>query len=181
MPSSPKFKWSRPVTNPHGVLVRTSKCGRAHIAKYGLPGASWNEYVPLLDGVPLPKYYRLGDAKKALEAAECGETPPVVVRPKWMHEYEVREPSADAETNYRRTTQWFREHVLGRTGRREEQRPNPYVVLGLDETADLQACLSAARNLKKKYHPDRGKERGANRDKFEAVVAAITEIEELHA
>lgn|GEM_PF-2302647 len=175
------FTWSRPVENPYGLQVRTSKCGRAKIARLSKPGWSWNEYLPLLDGVFLPKYYRLKDAKAALEAAETGQELPEAVAPKWMHEYEVTETKtqSEAEASYKRATEWFRSKV--RAGRHAanqgaDKAQNPYEVLGLDETASLDDCKEAARNLILLYHPDR--ETG-DRDKFEAVKAAIDEIKEL--
>jgi len=174
------FEWSRPEVNPFGVRVRTSKCGRAKIARLSKPGWTWNEYLPLLDGVFLPKYYRLRDAKAALEAAESGQELPESVAPKWMHEYEVNETKtqSEAEAAYKRATEWFRSRV--RAGRHAANQGagngNPFEVLGLDETASLTQCKAAARNLMLVYHPDR---ENGDRDKFEAVKAAIDEIKEL--
>lgn len=176
------FEWSRPVENPYGLQVRTSKCGRAKIARLTKPGWTWNEYLPLLDGVFLPKYYRLKDAKAALEAAETGQELPESVAPKWMHEYEVNEtkPQSEHEASYKRATEWFRSRV--RAGRQAANQgagkaANPFEVLGLDETASLDTCKAAARNLMLVYHPDRSET--GDRDKFEAVKAAIDEIKEL--
>ena len=175
------FEWSKPVENKWRVQVRMSKCGRASIARLSKPGMTWNEYQPLLDGEFLPKHYRLKDAKAALEAAETGQALPEPDPPKWMHEYDYKAPKNPeaAEAAYKKATEWFRSRVRAGVGRRTNGKArNPYEILGLDETASLKSCKEAARNLILVYHPDRAT---GDRDKFEAVKAAIDEIKELNA
>lgn len=64
------------ITNAYGVPVRISKCGLAHVVKL-----SKEEFLPILEGEVLPRYYRWDDAVRALEAALAGETLPKARQP----------------------------------------------------------------------------------------------------
>ena len=76
----PCESYSKPANNRFGLQERVCKCGRARIVKISHPNTN-NQFVPLLDGDVLPFYWKLDEAKAAIDAADQGDPLPTPSRP----------------------------------------------------------------------------------------------------
>lgn len=142
------MKFGNPVDNRFGVPVRTSKCGRASIAKVSRQGQQ-PLFVAVLDGAVLPSYWLLREARAAVEAADRDDPLPAATRPVFQVEYVNVGADRGAES-YERTKAWFRA--------RTEQKPSeddPFDVLGLPQDAADDEVRRRVRELQLAHHPDR--------------------------
>lgn len=179
-----KFKWSRVQFNEHMLGIRESKCGRAKIIKLNPPNGmttTYDEYVPVLDGEFLPRYYKLREAKRAIEAHANGEPLPKVGKPNHRFEYENVGVDEETKRQYRQTVEDFKQRVRNGTTKPPDRPRNPYEVLGLDETADLSDCKKAYRRLAKQYHPDHNPDDDAAVETFRQIKLAWETIQALAA
>lgn len=143
--------WSKPVKNRHGVPERACKCGRARIAKLERRG-DHDLFVPILDGETLPPYYRLAEAKEAVEAAARGDALPKTRKPAVNHKaYRNVGDEVDAEAQYERTKAWFQ----ARMGQARTTESEALAALGLAPGATTSEIKTAVRRLKMEFHPDR--------------------------
>lgn len=164
--------WSRPETNQYDVQTRTCKCGRGRIVKITRLGLA-TLFVPFLDEEPLPPYFKLSEAKEAIDAAAAGEELPEMTRPKYHHqEYRtVSDPEA-AKESYERTKEWIRSQVSRRPS------ADPFGVLELEPGATLADARRQFRKLQAKYHPDKNPGDEEAVTKFREVTEAWAAIQQ---
>jgi hypothetical protein len=142
------MKFGNPVDNRFGVPVRTSKCGRASIAKVNRPGQQ-ALFVATLDGVVLPAYWLLRETKEAVAAADRGDPLPAATRPAVLGQAEYVNVGADrGAESYERMKAWFR-------ARTAAPSDSPFDVLGLPEDASDDVVRHRVRELQLAHHPDR--------------------------
>lgn len=184
MPTS--VKYSKPKANSYGVPVYHSKCGRVQIAKITPKGQGYNEFVPVVGKQVLPRYYKLGDAKKAVIAALDGNPlPEPGKRPSSKFDYEVVEDKEAAKQAQQRTYDWFRKRAgyqnsayvppgdVPFTPPVIPRHDSPYIVLGLGEDATFTEVKSAFRKLTQQHHPDKPT---GDAEKFRKIKAAYDAI-----
>lgn len=178
------FKWSKVRFDEHGLGTRTSKCGRAQIVKLNEPKnthVSFNEYVPVLDGKFLPRYFKLTAAKEAIECAERGDPLPKVGKPSYV---QVGEQFNDdnPSRHHGQPNDWGDVKDFFASARaRQAKGENPYEILGLDETATLEECKRAYRKLALEHHPDHNPDDFDAEEMFKKVTAAWELIEKTEA
>ena len=173
-----EFKWSKVRFNEHMLGIRESKCGRAKIIKLNPPtagAASFDEYLPILDGEVLPRYFKLNEAKRALNAAANGQELPGVGGPSFQQRYNKAGGGATEEQKkaYDEFTRSFREKV-----RHGTSTPPPDVVgearvtLGVSANASMVECKKAYRALCKQFHPDHNPDNPLAEERFKEIQAA---------
>jgi hypothetical protein len=158
--------WSRTVENRHGVKERACKCGRARIVKVTRAGLQ-DMFLPMLDGETLPPYFKLGEAKDAVEAAAAGAPLPKASRPARVHEYR-NVGDEDAAQSYEQTKEWFRSRV----GQAQQTTAQALATLGLEASATVEEIKKAVKRLKMQHHPDRNPGDEAAADLFRQVTEA---------
>lgn len=165
--------WSKPVENRHGVQERVCKCGRARIVKVTRRGLQ-EMFLPLLDGEALPPYWKIAEAKEALEAVARGEMPPKPSRSfRAPHEYRNIGEEAGA-AGYEQTRAWF----ASRTGQSQQTTlTSALAVLGLQDGVTLKEVKTAVRRLMMEAHPDRNPDDDQAADRFRQVVEAAEFLE----
>lgn len=139
-----KTEWHRPEPNAHGVPVRKSKCGKALIATYG------NSYIPQVGYQNmLPRYYRLAEAKAAVEAVLNGQAAPAPVsKPTVTATYEnIGGPNVEG---YERVKATIKDHLTNKGAAAED----PYAVLGLPQDVDDLTVRRRVKQLQRELHPD---------------------------
>lgn len=169
-----EFKWSKVKFNDFMLGIRESKCGRAKIVKLNPPTTgrvTFDEYLPILDGEVLPRYWKLAEAKRALNAHANGLPLPGVGSPNLQMNYETRSgggatPEQTAE--YERMVKAFRDRIRYGTSTPPPPVDSPYRVLGVPITATLVECRAAYRSMALKHHPDHG----GSEETFKEVTAA---------
>jgi hypothetical protein len=165
--------WSKAVENRHGVQERICKCERARIIKVTRKGLQ-DMFLPMLDGDPLPPYFKLGEAKDAVEAAAAGQPLPRATRPFRQGPLEYRNIGEEAGTaSYEATKAWMGGRVAGL----KEMASSALDMLGLQEGATPDEIKLTVRRLKMEFHPDRnpGDEEAA--DRFRQVIKAAELLE----
>lgn len=163
--------WSKPATNAHGVSEYVCKCGRAKIVKVERRGLQ-AMFLPILDDGALPPYFKLGEAKEAIEAVARGEQPPKMSRPK-RRPLEYRNVGEEqGAASYEQTKAWFSARVTGV----QETADQALTVLGLEPGATEAEIKSAFRRLTLQFHPDRnpGDEEAAAR--FREITEAAEKL-----
>lgn len=180
---SNQFQWSKVRFNEYMLGIRESKCGRAKIVKLNPPeggATTYNEFVPILDGELLPRYYRLTDAKKAIENREKGEPLPKVGRPAHQFTYENVYVDEKVRADYQRTKEAFRARVRNGTTT-PPVSADPLGALGLGPTASYDEAKKAYRKLCMEFHPDRNPGDASAEEKFKEIQEAWEIIEASHA
>ena len=183
------FKWSKVKFDEYGLGVRESKCGRAQIVKLNEPKGShvsFNEYLPVLDGKILPRYFKLAPAKEAIECVERGDPLPKVGKPSYVQvdaRFNDDNPSihhGKTYTSYDDLKDFFA-RARASKGQGSANEANPFEALDLDETASLADCKAAYRKLALEFHPDHNPDDKEAEEKFKAVTAAWEQIKALEA
>jgi hypothetical protein len=160
--------WSKATTNRHGVQGRVCKCARAQILKVTRLGLQ-DMFLPILDGEALPPYYKLAEAKDAIEAAAEGRVLPKPTRPFRRGPLEYRNIGEEAGAeSYERTKAWMSGRVTGV----QESTAEALTTLGLGPHPSLAEFKQAVRQLKKELHPDHNPGDDAAAERFRQVVAA---------
>lgn len=164
--------WSKATKNRHGVQQRTCKCGRARIVKATRPGLQ-DMFLAMLDGDVLPPYFKLGEAKDAVEAAAAGTPLPKASRPRRTLEYRN---VGDSAQSYERTKEWFRSRV-GQAQEVQQTTATALATLGLEADATVDDIKRAVRKLKLQHHPDRNQGDEAAAELFRKVTEAAEILE----
>lgn len=173
-----EFKWSKVNFNEHMLGIRESKCGRAKIIKLNPPtagAASFDEYLPILDGEVLPRYFKLNEAKRAINAHANGQPLPGVGGPSFTQRYNQAGGGATEEQKkaYDEFTRSFREKVRhGTTTPPPDVASEARAMLGVSANASIEECKSAYRKLAMQFHPDRNKDNPLAEERFKEISAA---------
>ncbi len=159
--------WAKSTVNRHGVQGRACKCGRARIIKATRRGLH-NMFLAMLDGDALPPYFKLGEAKDAVEAAAAGAPLPRATRPSRRPlEYRNIGEEAGAES-YEQTKEWFRNQA----GQAQQTTAGALAILGLGADATKDDIKKAIRKLQVQHHPDRNPGNEVAAGLFRQVVEA---------
>jgi len=166
------FGWPRKyLTNAYGMPVKLSKCGLAQVVKISKEGSEVSEFLPILSGEVLPRYYRWGDAVKALEAALAGEDLPKVKKPR-VHQVQ---DTYDPETEGYGSEESWKATFNVKVGKDPE--PCPFASLGLPTDASFADVKKAYRKYQLQCHPDRG----GDKSRFTEITEAYEKIQSAQA
>jgi hypothetical protein len=178
------FKYSKVKFDENMLGVRDSKCGRAKIVKLNPPTTgdlSFDEYLPFLDGVMLPRYFRLKEAKRAVVAVSEGKPLPGVGSPAFQQQApRTTAPgtASDHQAAYDATVSAFKARVAGGSRTPPAPKASPYTLLEVATTATMDECRRAYRKMVKKYHPDSVT---GDEEKFKDIKEAWALLQEIEA
>jgi hypothetical protein len=149
----PCESYSKPKDNRFGLQERVCKCGRARIVKVNAPGSN-NQFAPLLDGDVLPLYWKLEEAKAAIDAADQGDPLPKATRPTYTTTSYQNVGTEQGAASWEAAKQWFHAKAHGGAGA-PPTTSEDLLVLGLDEGATKDEIRKRVRVLQIQWHPDK--------------------------
>lgn len=167
----PCDQYSRPADNKFGLQERVCKCGRARIVKISHPHTT-NQFLPILDGVVLPWYWKLDEAKEAIDAADQGDPLPKPTRPVPTTQYQNVGAEAGA-ASFEAAKEWFRRKREGTSDSTPAPSRDEHLhILGLDGTASIAEIRARVRTLQHMWHPDRNPDDDKAAEEFRRVSEA---------